>query len=613
MVLGPGQRLLLRALVVVGKYPVLVVSAAYLLDRYAGWAIPAWIVWLSALGIIPLVAFVAVRIRYWRIHRAAERKGAIIAPGWSGKWPGNLDVLQAVLQSFRHGYPGDILLEKFGQLGPTYRFNVLWDFGIMTCDPAIIKTILATEFQNYEKGQLFQEQMNSLLGTGVFNSDGDMWKWHRSMTRPFFSKDRISHFELFDRHAEAALDKMRERFRAGYAIDFQDLVSRFTLDSATEFLFGACVHSLRSTLPYPHNISAASPSSPFPSTSAAPPSPTAEAFATAFSKAEHLCAERATMGKVWPLSEMREDKTREHMRVVDEYLHPILEEALRKKAEREREKARVSGGKVGEDADEIEEGETLMDHLAKFTSDLTVLHDEVLNILLAGRDTTATTLTFTVYLLAMHPDVLKRLRAEVLEKVGPKQRPTYGNIKEMRYLRAVINETLRLYPAVSVKSSIASLNEGLLPNANGKPFYVPAKVLVSYSVWAMHRREEYWGPDAQEYDPDRFLDERVNKYLTPNPFIFLPFNAGPRICLGQQFAYNEMSFFLIKLLQRFSTMELAPDAAPPNTLPPKEWARAPGRKGKEKVWPKSHLTLYATGGVWVRMTEAEEGEVDVQV
>lgn len=60
-----------------------------------------------------------------------------------------------------------------------------------------------------------------------------------------------------------------------------------------------------------------------------------------------------------------------------------------------------------------------------------------------------------------------------------------------------------------------------------------------------------------------------------------------------QFAYNEMSFFLIKLLQRFSAMELAPEAAPPDSLPPKEWASAPGRKGKEKFWPKSHLTLYS--------------------
>jgi len=121
----------------------------------------------------------------------------------------------------------------------------------------------------------------------------------------------------------------------------------------------------------------------------------------------------------------------------------------------------------------------------------------------------------------------------------------------------------------------------------------------------MHRRTDYWGPDANEFDPDRFLDGRVAKYLAPNPFIFLPFNAGPRICLGQQFAYNEMSFFLIRLVQNFSAMELVPGAQPPGSLPPKEWAGAPGRKGIERFRPAMHLTLYVKGGLWLNMTEAE--------
>jgi hypothetical protein len=118
---------------------------------------------------------------------------------------------------------------------------------------------------------------------------------------------------------------------------------------------------------------------------------------------------------------------------------------------------------------------------------------------------------------------------------------------------------------------------------------------------------------AHEFDPDRFLDDRLKKYLTPNPFIFLPFNAGPRICLGQQvclprpppvedaiahiwhwqFAYNEMSFFLIRLLQKFSTIRLDPGSQPPDTLPPSEWKTAAGRKGIEKMWPKSGLTMYS--------------------
>jgi hypothetical protein len=117
---------------------------------------------------------------------------------------------------------------------------------------------------------------------------------------------------------------------------------------------------------------------------------------------------------------------------------------------------------------------------------------------------------------------------------------------------------------------------------------------------------------ADEFDPDRFIDARLQKYLIPNPFIFVPFNAGPRICLGQQvinlsraptalamsyipsyqFAYHEVSFFLVRLLQRFSGFSLALDAQPEGTRPPAEWSTCGGTKGRDKIWPATHLTLY---------------------
>ncbi len=77
-----------------------------------------------------------------------------------------------------------------------------------------------------------------------------------------------------------------------------------------------------------------------------------------------------------------------------------------------------------------------------------MIKDETLNILLAGRDTTSCMLTFAVYALTQHPDVLARLRKEVLDVVGPTARPTYDNVREMKYMRAFINEVLRLYPPV---------------------------------------------------------------------------------------------------------------------------------------------------------------------
>jgi len=122
----------------------------------------------------------------------------------------------------------------------------------------------------------------------------------------------------------------------------------------------------------------------------------------------------------------------------------------------------------------------------------------------------------------------------------------------------------------------------------------------------MHRRKDLWGPDADEFDPGRFIDDRVKKYLVPNPFIFLPFSAGPRICLGQQFAYNEMSFFMIRLLQKFDKITLDMDAQPQRTTSLLEWKTK--RREVEKDLLAVHLSLSTKDGIWVRMNEISDSE-----
>ena len=110
-------------------------------------------------------------------------------------------------------------------------------------------------------------------------------------------------------------------------------------------------------------------------------------------------------------------------------------------------------------------------------------------------------------------------------------------------------------------------------------------------------------PSANEFDPDRFLDDRIKQYLIPNPFIFLPFNAGPRICLGQQFAYNGASTVIARIAQAFEKIRLDMDSNP-EAKPPADWASGIGRKAAEKVWVRGHLTLFANGGVWVKAEDA---------
>nr|BAL05190.1 cytochrome P450 [Phanerodontia chrysosporium] len=580
MALPPGLQYLLPQLPLLLAPPAAVLLAAHAARAFAGTAAPAWALALACVLSWPVALTALVQLRAHRVAREAAARGARLPPAVEARYPGGVDLMRRNNSEVEEHIPGYRLSEFGRQYGWTYNFRMLFQDRFFTAEPEYIKRILATDFTSYEKGAVFSAQMKSLLGTGVFNADGDLWKFHRAMTRPFFSRDRISHFDVFDRHAEDALKLAKARLSEGVPIDWQDLVSRFTLDSATEFLFGQDVRSLSAPLPHP-------PTAPRAQHDMHDAEHPANRFAHAFLQAQLASARRSRYTAAWPLWEFWENKVEKHTRVMDEFIQPLLRDALARKAK----------GADAQAEEAVSDGETLLVHLVKLTDDPQIIHDETLNILLAGRDTTAITLTMAGYMLAEHPDILQRLRKEILDTVGTR-RPTYDDIRDMKYLRAFISEVLRIYPPVpfNVRFSTAST---VWPSPEGD-FYVPAGTRCMYSVFVMHRRKDLWGPDADKFDPDRFLDERLGKYLTPNPFIFLPFNAGPRICLGQQFAYNETSFMLIRLLQRVSKIELYPEVSPQSVAPP-GWAASSISDGKDKVVFKSHLTMYVQGGLWVTM------------
>ncbi|KAF9563333.1 cytochrome P450 monooxygenase pc-1 [Agrocybe pediades] len=552
-----------------------------------GGSLPHWlIISVSTLARPLLFVFQRYLNRYLE-HRAAAANGAFVIPHVEEKLPNfaGFSLVKTLVADIHKSHPGTAFQEWRKQYGSTYQLRLPTDNRVITDDPDHVKAILATQFDAFHKGPVTYDMFRSLLGTGVFNSDGDMWKFHRNMTRPFFTRDRISDFEIFDRHASHALKLAKDRLAEGQPIDFQDLVSRFTLDSATEFLFGYQVDSLSAGLPY-------SPRSGIPNSSEFL-NHSSNVFVDAFLAGQVQIAVRARRGPIWPLMEFWKDEVKPSREIVDGYTTPVMLRALEERESNDREKVAETGS-----------DQTLLSHLVQHTQDKEVLKDELLNLLVAGRDTTGCTLTYAFYMLCEHPDIAARLRQEILEHVGPTDRPTYENLRDLKYLRAFINEVLRLYPPVPFDGRTARKSTVLHSKFPGsKPYYVPAGTRVLYSIMHIHRREDLWGPTALEFDPDRFLDERLHKYLTPNPYIFTPFNAGPRICLGQQFAYQESSFFLVRLLQQFTNFRLAPEAQPEDSIPPKEWALQGGLIAKEKVRSATHLTLYAKGGVWGRMDE----------
>ncbi|KAF9526730.1 cytochrome P450 [Crepidotus variabilis] len=567
--------------------PTLTYAILRALNSRAGVSIPTWFTILAVLLSRPLSSIFQRHYKRYADSRDATASRAYPIPTVASKAFdfGGFKLMKSLVKDIQTNYPGEMFGRWTEEYGPVFQLQLPSDDRIVTIEPDHIKAILATQFDSFYKGPVLFKQFRSLLGEGVFNSDGELWKFHRSMARPYFSRDRISHFDNFEEHAANALSQAEKRLAEGYAIDFQDVVARFTLDSATQFLFGYDVQSLSAGLPYPEAVSHLN---------------TAEflnhpsnAFVDAFAEGQQRTSWRTRRGPIWPLMEFWKDDVQPFRKIVEGYIEPLLHKAIKKKDLEE---------VIGDKKETGDSGDTLLEDLIQQTRDVEILKDELINLLVAGRDTTASTLTFAFYMLAEHPEIEARLRKEIISTVGPNKRPTYDDIREMKYLRAFINEVLRLYPAVPVNNRTSSKSTVWTSKTPGsKPYYVPAGTRILYSVFLMHRRTDLWGPDALKFDPDRFLDDRVQKYLTPNPYIFLPFNAGPRICLGQQFAYQETSFFLIRLMQRFVNFKMAPNAQPEASKPPAHWAHGKGSQVTEKVWPLLSLTMAVRGGLWVTM------------
>lgn len=193
-----------------------------------------------------------------------------------------------------------------------------------------------------------------------------------------------------------------------------------------------------------------------------------------------------------------------------------------------------------------------IEELVRQTDDRVRIRSELLNILLAGRDTTASLLSNVWWMISRRPDVWNRLREEVATLNG--EQPTYEQLKDLKYVRAVLNESLRLYPIVPVNSRQAVVDT-TLPVGGGPdgkaPIFIAKGQNVAWSLWAMHRRKDYYGEDADEFKPERWLGE---KSLRPG-WEYLPFNGGPRICIGQQFALTEASYTTVRLMQEFKDIE----------------------------------------------------------
>lgn len=436
--------------------------------------------------------------------------------------------------------------------GKTFTMHMAGFKMFFTIDPENVKAMLATQFNDFALGSRHSHFL-PLLGDGIFTLDSHGWKDSRAMLRPQFSREQISHVRSLEPHMQTLAAHIKKA--NGGTFDIQDLFFKFTVDTATDILFGESVYCLRDG-----SIDELPPADGFQGR---------EQFNEAFNTAQKYLAMRSYSQNFYRFIDSPE--FRRSCKVVHGFAKYYVERALEMDDETLEKKS--------------QSGYTFLYELAKNTKNPKVLQDQLLNIMVAGRDTTAGLLSFTMFELSQNPRVWNRLREEVYAQFGqgtPEDVASisFEGLKKCEYLKWILNEILRLYPSVPVNFR-DSVKDTTLPAGGGpdgnSPIFVPKGTTVAYTIYVTQREQEYYGKDAAEFKPERWGEKHKHGWE------YLPFNGGPRICLGQQFALTEASYVIVRLIQMFPNLTSAYEGE----YPPKKML---------------HLTMSMFEGVPIKMT-----------
>ncbi|KAL8371179.1 hypothetical protein RB595_001158 [Gaeumannomyces hyphopodioides] len=511
---------------------------------------------ISAFGLAGLTATIAYWLvqlaSVWLRRRRIASRNLCQPPKKLFQWDPFLGI-DVVLENLRaarnYGFLA-LLKERHAKNGLTFTTNTFFRTTINTCDPKVIQSVLALQFHDFEMGSLRRKSASPLLGRGIFTTDNEVWAHQRALIRPSFVRAQVTDFAVFDHHVNQLIQLIG---REGYTVDLQQLFFRMVLDSNSEYLLGESVGLMSSD-----------------------GADSAHTFHSALDYAQQGTILRLRLGNVMFVH--RDQKFRDACRTVHAYAEKFVAQAL--EFRRRQQGSEKQGGEKLVDVDDGPKDDfgrrkyIFLNELAKDTDDPILLRDQIVNILLAARDTTAGLISFAFFLLARSPEVWDKLRADVLAHYT--EPLTHEALMEMTYLRYVVQETLRLFPPIATNSRMAN-KDTWIPAGGGpdgtQPLLVRKNNVVTYSTFVMHRRPEHFGPDADEFRPERWEHARPG-------WEFLPFNGGPRVCPGQKFANTEASYTIARLARAFKAVR---------NLDPTEW--------REQLT----LSLTLNNGVQVRL------------
>ncbi|CAG8512513.1 9054_t:CDS:10 [Paraglomus occultum] len=402
----------------------------------------------------------------------------------------------------------------YNKYGPIWTISLPGIGRIVGIDePSTLEYILKRNFENYVKGDYVLSRLHDVLGHGIFATDGDAWKLQRKRASNIFKVRNFREIicKAFAEDGDLLLKILNSASNSEEELDLQGLFFRYTMDTFGKICFSRDFQCL------------SKPNEP-------------NAFASAFDFAQSVIEHRF-MSPFWKLTEAfteRGRKFREAVKFLDDYAYGVI-----------RERRADPHGHAVNDLLELFMQEDMSDQELRDCLSLILFSDKLDFSMIAGRDTTAQALSWMFYRICTRPDVETRLLNEINAVLGDKTAPTYEDTHLMKYTEAVFLETLRLHPSVPRSAKIA-VNDDVLPDGT----FIPAGTVVSYHHYSLGRSKIIWGDSAEEFRPERFLDANgdVRKI---SPFIFPVFNAGPRTCLGQQFATIEVLTVVSMVLKHF--------------------------------------------------------------
>lgn len=406
------------------------------------------------------------------------------------------------------------------EYGDLVRLPILPRFSLhLAMHPDSAEHILSTHQDRYQKPDFFLKPMGLVQGQGLFSSEGESWLKHRRLMQPAFHQKQL--IELHGVMLSCVQDLVAEWLEKpdGVVIDIAAEMTRITLKIVSLALFSVDIsdesdrlgRALRIALEYVYyRIN----------------SPLALPVWIPTSRNRNFERAKQTIDRVVLeiIRSRRQDSTARH-----DLLSMLLE------------------------AQDEETGESMSDRQ---------LLDEVITLINAGHETTATTLAWTWHLLATHPDVMANLLNEV-QIILNGDEPTLDKLPQLQYTRRVLDEALRLCPpGIGVVPRVALEDDEI------QGYFIPKGSIFIIVSYLTARHPDFWD-DPEQFDPDRFLPERVAQ--RPK-FAYFPFGAGAHTCIGKNFALMESTMILAAIAQQFH-IELASNQSieidPRFTLRPK--------------------------------------------